>query len=86
VQAVMQGDQRNDNPLLRSKIRSPRRRTPKIALGTQQCLQRQPPGGSIGHRHHKRRQKEVYTSSDNGLTSSERDTDPTDSDQGGHDN
>jgi hypothetical protein len=40
---------------------------------------------AIGHRHRKRHQDEVYTFSDGELTSSDIDTDPTDSDLGGHD-
>jgi hypothetical protein len=45
-------------------------------------LKRQSPAGSIVHRH----VEEVYTSSDDELPSSERDADPSASDQGGHDN
>jgi hypothetical protein len=57
----------------------------RVAREPSHELGRQPPTGSMGHHHHKRRQEEVYTSSDNRLMLSERDTDPTDSDQGEHD-
>jgi hypothetical protein len=57
----------------------------RAALGARKRLKRHPPAGAIGHRHHKRHREEVYSSSDGGLTSSERDTDPSDSDQAGHD-
>jgi hypothetical protein len=59
-------------------------RNPRVASK----LKRQSPAGSIVHRHHTCHapQEEVYTSSDGELPSSERDSDPSASDQGGHDN
>jgi hypothetical protein len=56
-------------------------RDPRVA----RKLKRQPPAGSIVRRYHKCQVEEIYTSSDDELPSSERDTDPSDSDQGGQD-
>jgi hypothetical protein len=51
---------------------------PRVAREPSHKLERQPPAGFIAYHHHKRRREEVFTSLDDKLTSSERDTDPTD--------